>query len=43
MWLLTEIPVENQSDMGRKEADYEWKKTTEDIQEVFDVMEVLGS
>ncbi|XP_012689947.1 calcium/calmodulin-dependent protein kinase IGb isoform X2 [Clupea harengus] len=29
--------------MGRKEADYEWKKTTEDIQEVFDVMEVLGS
>ncbi|KAG5282668.1 hypothetical protein AALO_G00058540 [Alosa alosa] len=38
-----EIPVENQSDMGRKEAEYDWKKSTENIQEVFDFMEVLGS
>ncbi|XP_046726120.1 calcium/calmodulin-dependent protein kinase IGb isoform X2 [Silurus meridionalis] len=29
--------------MGRKEADYDWKKSTDNIQEVFDFMEVLGS
>ncbi|XP_062871320.1 calcium/calmodulin-dependent protein kinase IGb [Trichomycterus rosablanca] len=29
--------------MGRKEADYEWKKSTNNIQEVFDILEVLGS
>uniref|UniRef100_A0A8B9KZ74 Calcium/calmodulin dependent protein kinase IG n=1 Tax=Astyanax mexicanus TaxID=7994 RepID=A0A8B9KZ74_ASTMX len=29
--------------MGRKEADYEWKKSTDNIQEVFDFIEVLGS
>ncbi|XP_061591160.1 calcium/calmodulin-dependent protein kinase IGb [Cololabis saira] len=29
--------------MGRQEADYVWKKTTENIQEVFDLMEELGS
>ncbi|XP_078144568.1 calcium/calmodulin-dependent protein kinase IGb [Centroberyx gerrardi] len=29
--------------MGRKEADYMWKKDTENIQEVFDFMEELGS
>ncbi|XP_072223022.1 calcium/calmodulin-dependent protein kinase IGb [Leuresthes tenuis] len=29
--------------MGRQEADYVWKKTTENIQEVFDFMEELGS
>ncbi|XP_071381653.1 calcium/calmodulin-dependent protein kinase IGb [Centroberyx affinis] len=29
--------------MGRKEADYVWKKDTENIQEVFDFMEELGS
>ncbi|CAB1330056.1 unnamed protein product, partial [Coregonus sp. 'balchen'] len=29
--------------MGRKEADFDWKKTTDNIQEVFDFMEVLGS
>lgn len=29
--------------MGRQEADYVWKKNTENIQEVFDIMEELGS
>lgn len=29
--------------MGRKEADYDWKKSTDNIQEVFDFIEVLGS
>ncbi|KAM7405250.1 hypothetical protein PAMP_012526 [Pampus punctatissimus] len=29
--------------MGRHEADYVWKKDTENIQEVFDFMEELGS
>ncbi|KAJ0036342.1 hypothetical protein NQD34_005019 [Periophthalmus magnuspinnatus] len=29
--------------MGRQEADYVWKKTTENIQEVFEFMEELGS
>ncbi|XP_019959799.2 calcium/calmodulin-dependent protein kinase IGb [Paralichthys olivaceus] len=31
------------ADMGRQEADYVWKKNTENIQEVFDIMEELGS
>ncbi|XP_054633133.1 calcium/calmodulin-dependent protein kinase type 1D-like isoform X1 [Dunckerocampus dactyliophorus] len=30
-------------DMGRQEADSVWKKVTEDIQEIFDFMEELGS
>ncbi|XP_051282305.1 calcium/calmodulin-dependent protein kinase IGb [Dicentrarchus labrax] len=38
-----EIPVEATADMGRQEADYVWKKNTENIQEVFDIMEELGS
>lgn len=29
--------------MGRQEADYVWKKNTENIQEIFDFMEELGS
>lgn len=29
--------------MGRQEADYVWKKSTENIQEVFEIMEELGS
>ncbi|TKS76623.1 Calcium/calmodulin-dependent protein kinase type 1G [Collichthys lucidus] len=29
--------------MGRQEADYVWKKNTENIQEIFDIMEELGS
>ncbi|XP_030623449.1 calcium/calmodulin-dependent protein kinase IGb [Chanos chanos] len=37
------ISLEAQAVMGRKEDDYEWKKSTDDIQEVFDFMEVLGS
>ncbi|XP_034445949.1 calcium/calmodulin-dependent protein kinase IGb [Hippoglossus hippoglossus] len=32
-----------QADMGRQEGDYVWKKNTENIQEVFDIMEELGS
>lgn len=40
---MTEIPVEASADMGRKEADYVWKKDTENIQEIFDFMEELGS
>lgn len=31
------------ADMGRQEADHLWKKTTENIQEVFDIIEELGS
>ncbi|XP_008317249.1 calcium/calmodulin-dependent protein kinase IGb isoform X2 [Cynoglossus semilaevis] len=31
------------ADMGRQEADYVWKKNTENIQEVFEFMEELGS
>ncbi|XP_059189197.1 calcium/calmodulin-dependent protein kinase IGb [Centropristis striata] len=31
------------ADMGRQEADHVWKKDTENIQEVFDFMEELGS
>ncbi|XP_066526905.1 calcium/calmodulin-dependent protein kinase type 1D-like [Hoplias malabaricus] len=29
--------------MGRKEADYDWKKSTDNIREVFDFIEGLGS
>uniref|UniRef100_A0AAY4BJQ0 Protein kinase domain-containing protein n=1 Tax=Denticeps clupeoides TaxID=299321 RepID=A0AAY4BJQ0_9TELE len=29
--------------MGRKEAELDWKKSTDNIQEVFEFMEVLGS
>ncbi|XP_028307867.1 calcium/calmodulin-dependent protein kinase type 1G-like [Gouania willdenowi] len=29
--------------MGRQESDYVWKKNTENIQEIFDFMEELGS
>lgn len=29
--------------MGRQEADYVWKKNTENIQDIFDFMEELGS
>ena len=38
-----EIPVETKAEMGRKEADYDWKKSTDNIQDVFDFIEVLGS
>lgn len=41
--ILKEIPVEACADMGRQEADYVWKKDTDNIQEVFDFMEELGS
>lgn len=40
--IVTEIPFK-EADMGRKEAEFDWKKTTDNIQEVFDFMEVLGS
>lgn len=42
-WLWQEIPVGAPADMGRQEADYVWKKTTENIQDVFEFMEELGS
>ncbi|KAM9344143.1 calcium/calmodulin-dependent protein kinase IGb [Pholidichthys leucotaenia] len=38
-----EFPVEATAKMGRQEADYVWKKNTENIQEVFELMEELGS
>ncbi|KAI2649474.1 Calcium/calmodulin-dependent protein kinase type 1G [Labeo rohita] len=38
-----EIPVEAHAEMGRKEGDYDWKKSTDNIQDVFEFMEVLGS
>ncbi|KAJ8016962.1 hypothetical protein DPEC_G00012840 [Dallia pectoralis] len=38
----TEIPVEEPG-MGRKEDDFDWKKTTDNIQDIFDFMDVLGS
>lgn len=38
-----EIPAEAAADMGRQEADLVWKKSTENIQEIFDFMEQLGS
>ncbi|XP_034732136.1 calcium/calmodulin-dependent protein kinase IGb isoform X2 [Etheostoma cragini] len=37
------IPVEAPADMGRQEGDHVWKKVTENIHEVFDFMEELGS
>ncbi|KAM7411247.1 hypothetical protein PAMA_021304 [Pampus argenteus] len=41
--ILKEIPAAASTVMGRHEADYVWKKDTENIQEVFDFMEELGS
>ncbi|XP_043086051.1 calcium/calmodulin-dependent protein kinase IGb isoform X2 [Puntigrus tetrazona] len=38
-----EIPAEAHAEMGRKEGDYDWKKSTDNIQDVFEFMEVLGS
>ncbi|XP_031146377.1 calcium/calmodulin-dependent protein kinase IGb isoform X2 [Sander lucioperca] len=38
-----EIPVEASADMGRQESDHVRKKVTENIHEVFDFMEELGS
>ncbi|XP_069567087.1 calcium/calmodulin-dependent protein kinase IGb [Brachyistius frenatus] len=38
-----EIPAEASEEMGRQEADYVWKKDTENIQEIFDIMHELGS
>ncbi|XP_049922178.1 calcium/calmodulin-dependent protein kinase IGb isoform X1 [Epinephelus moara] len=38
-----EIPVEASADMGRQEPDHAWKKDTENIQEIFDFIEELGS
>ncbi|XP_026092894.1 calcium/calmodulin-dependent protein kinase type 1D-like isoform X1 [Carassius auratus] len=38
-----EIPVEAHAEMGRKEGDCDWKKSTDNIQDVFEFMEVLGS
>ncbi|XP_029362245.1 calcium/calmodulin-dependent protein kinase IGb [Echeneis naucrates] len=38
-----EIPVTASADMGRQEADFVWKKDTDNIQEVFHFMEELGS
>ncbi|KAF4096362.1 calcium/calmodulin-dependent protein kinase IGb isoform X1 [Onychostoma macrolepis] len=38
-----EIPAEANAEMGRKEGNYEWKKSTDNIQDVFEFMEVLGS
>ncbi|TMS16651.1 Calcium/calmodulin-dependent protein kinase type 1G [Larimichthys crocea] len=38
-----EIAAKASADMGRQEADYVWKKNTENIQEIFDIMEELGS
>lgn len=40
---LKEVPAEASADMGRQEADYVWKKNTENIQEIFEFMEELGS
>ncbi|XP_032377113.1 calcium/calmodulin-dependent protein kinase IGb isoform X2 [Etheostoma spectabile] len=37
------IPVAAPADMGRQEGDHVWKKVTENIHEVFDFMEELGS
>lgn len=42
-FLWKEIPAEAAADMGRQEGDYAWKKTTENIQEIFDFIEELGS
>lgn len=38
-----EIPVEAHTEMGRKEGDYDWKKSTDNIQDVFEFMDVLGT
>ncbi|XP_056589279.1 calcium/calmodulin-dependent protein kinase IGb isoform X2 [Triplophysa dalaica] len=38
-----EKPLEANAEMGRKEGDYDWKKNTDNIQDVFEFMEVLGS
>ncbi|KAG7268246.1 hypothetical protein CRUP_036459 [Coryphaenoides rupestris] len=38
-----EIPAEAHAEMGRKEADYVWKKDTDNIQKVFEYLEELGS
>ncbi|CAL8251006.1 unnamed protein product [Arctogadus glacialis] len=38
-----DIPVEAHAEMGRKEDDYVWKKDTDNIQNVFEIMEELGS
>lgn len=40
---LNSISVGARADMGRQEADYVWKKTTENIQDVFEFVEELGS
>ncbi|KAM8753709.1 calcium/calmodulin-dependent protein kinase IGb [Acanthopagrus schlegelii] len=40
---LEQSPAEASADMGRHEADFVWKKNTENIHEVFDFMEELGS
>ncbi|XP_076022868.1 calcium/calmodulin-dependent protein kinase type 1D-like [Genypterus blacodes] len=39
----SEIPVKASADMGRQESDCVWKKNTENIQDIFDFMEELGS
>ena len=41
--LASEEEAPPPADMGRQEGDYVWKKNTENIQEVFDIMEELGS
>ncbi|XP_051961646.1 calcium/calmodulin-dependent protein kinase type 1D-like isoform X1 [Xyrauchen texanus] len=38
-----EIPVEAHAEMGRKQSEVDWKKSTDNIQDVFEFMEVLGS
>ncbi|CAL8368247.1 unnamed protein product [Lota lota] len=38
-----DIPVEAHAEMGRKEDGYVWKKDTDNIQNVFELMEELGS
>ncbi|XP_048859063.1 calcium/calmodulin-dependent protein kinase IGb isoform X1 [Brienomyrus brachyistius] len=38
-----EISAEARVNMGRKEASDEWKKRTDNIQDVFDFIEILGS
>uniref|UniRef100_A0A3P9LXB4 Calcium/calmodulin-dependent protein kinase IGb n=2 Tax=Oryzias latipes TaxID=8090 RepID=A0A3P9LXB4_ORYLA len=37
------IPAKAAAVMGRQESDHMWKKSTENIQEIFDLMEELGS
>ncbi|KAG9269125.1 calcium/calmodulin-dependent protein kinase type 1G-like isoform X1 [Astyanax mexicanus] len=38
-----EEPVDPCSEMGLRQADSDWKKTVENIREIFDFIEVLGS